>query len=248
MTATMTDNSIDEVTDVPAPMTELERLESQRQRLFTILKDTFGEDSDRYKKLMKMYEAYGDRLIEAPASSKVHYHNAYAGGYIDHILHVHDAALHMVQAYKKMNGWIDFTKAELVMATIHHDLWKLGLPEGLAYYEIETSDWHRKNQGSMYKSGGLPFFKVTDGAEFLLQKFGIELTYNEYISIKLSDGLYEDSNKGYLMNFGKYPIHTNLPHLVHWADHMSTIAERDPIRQEFMESIEELKDTNAQEN
>lgn len=242
MTVTMTDESnevIDATNEDPTPPTEAERLESQRTRLFDILKDAFGEDSERYIKLKKMYDEYGDRLIEAPASSKIHYHNAYAGGYIDHILHVHDAAIQFVSVLRKRGGWIDFTKAELVMATIHHDLWKLGMPGGPAYYEVQTSDWHRKNQGAMYKHGeGLPFMKVTDGAEFLLQRAGIALTYNEYISIKLSDGLYEDSNKGYLMNFGKYPLHTNMAHIVHWADHMSTVCERDPLRQEFMESLE----------
>jgi hypothetical protein len=228
----MTDETVSE------PMTEMERLETQRERLFSILKESFGEDSDRYIKLKLMYDEYGDRLITAPASSKVHYHNAYDGGYIDHILHVHDNAIQFARVLKKAGGWIDFTKQELVMATIHHDLWKLGLPGGPSYYESETSDWHRKNQGSMYKHNtALPFMKVTDGAEFILQSRGISLTYNEYIGIKLSDGLYEDSNKGYLMNFGKFPIHTNLPYIVHWADHTSTVAERDPLRQEFMASI-----------
>lgn len=245
MTTVMNDNDgvIDEVEKEP-PMTEKERLENQRIRFFNILKEAFGEDSERFKKLEKLYADYGTRLVEAPASSKVHYHNAYAGGYIDHVLHVHDAALLMVSALRKMGGWIDFTKAELVMATIHHDLWKLGMPNGPAYYEVETSDWHSKNQGSMFKHvEELPFFKVTDGAEFILQKYGVELTYKEYIAIKLSDGVYEDSNKGYLMNYGKFPIHTNLPYIVHWADHMSTVAERDPLRQEFIESL----DTDDQE-
>lgn len=245
MTATMIDQA-NETDEAPAPMTEMERLLAQKQRLYDIMKDAFGEDSERYIKLVKMYDAYGDRLIEAPASGKVHYHNAYIGGYIDHILHVHDAAIDFARVLKKRGGWVDFTKAELVMAALHHDLWKLGLPDGPAYYEVETSDWHRKNQGSMFKHGTeLPFFKVTDGAAFLLQKFGIELTYNEYIAIKLSDGLYEDSNKGYLMNFGKFPIHTNLGYVIHWADHMSTVCERDPIRQEFMASVlDESSDNN----
>ncbi len=230
------------VTMTPAPVvTEMDRLVAQRDRLFQILKDTYESTNlDRYTKLMKMYVDYGDRLIEAPASGKVHYHNAYEGGYIDHILHVYDNALEYAKVLKKTGGWVDFNRAELTMAAIHHDLWKLGIPKGHPYYELETSDWHRKNQGSMYKNTDkLPYMKVTDGAVFLLQMYGIALTQNEWLSIKLSDGLYDDSNKGYLMNHGKYPIHTNLPYVIHWADHMSCVAERDPLKQEYVESLDD---------
>ncbi len=83
--------------------------------------------------------------------------------------------------------------------------------------------------------------KVTDGAAFLLQKYGIELTQNEWLAIKLSDGLYDESNKGYLMNHGKYPMHTNLPYIIHWADHMSCVSERDPLKQEYVESLNDAE-------
>jgi hypothetical protein len=221
--------------------TEAERLAEQKDRVLNILKETFETSNlDRYTKLVKMYEDYGDRLIQAPASGKAHYHNAYAGGYIDHVLHVYDNAMEFAKVLKKAGGWVDFTRAELTMAAIHHDLWKLGMPGGDAYYEVESSDWHRKNQGSMFKvSDKLPFMKVTDGAAFILQKYGIELTHNEWLAIKLSDGLYEDANKGYLMNHGKFPIHTNLPYVIHWGDHMSCAAERDPLKQEFVESLKQ---------
>jgi len=226
----------------PEPVqTEAERLAAQKARFFEVLKDTFETSNpDRYTKLLKMYEDYGDRLIEAPASSKAHYHNAYEGGYIDHVLHVYDAALAQTQILKKMNGWVDYTRAELTMAALHHDLWKLGEPLGHPYYTVETSDWHRKNQGSMYKHGeSLPYMKVTDGAVYVLQKYGIELTQNEWLAIKLSDGLYDDSNKGYLMNHGKFPMHTNLPYIIHWGDHMSCTVERDPVKQEFVENLKQ---------
>jgi hypothetical protein len=81
--------------------------------------------------------------------------------------------------------------------------------------------------------------KVTDGALFILQQFGIELTQNETLAIKLSDGLYDDANKAYLMNYAKFPIHTNLPYVIHWGDHMSATIERDPLKQEFVQSLTE---------
>ena len=218
--------------------TEAEILLEQKERFFKLIADAFVKDPDRLAKITKMYEDYGDRLVTAPASSRSHYHNAFPGGYIDHVLHVHDAALEQTKVLRKMGGWLDYTMAELVMATLHHDLWKLGMPNGEPYYLVEESDWHRKNQGSMYKHNErLPYMKVTDGALFVLQQYGIVLTHKETLAIKLSDGLYDDANKAYLMNHGKFPMHTNLPYVVHWADHMSATIERDPLKQEFVESL-----------
>ena len=41
---------------------------------------------DRADKLNKLYDEYEDRIVMMPASSVAHYHNAFAGGYIDHVL------------------------------------------------------------------------------------------------------------------------------------------------------------------
>jgi hypothetical protein len=39
-----------------------------------------------------MYDEFEDRIAMMPASSMAHFHNAFAGGYIDHVLRV--IALH----------------------------------------------------------------------------------------------------------------------------------------------------------
>ena len=44
----------------------------------------------RADKLNKLYDDYEERIIMMPASSVAHYHNAFAGGYIDHVLRVID--------------------------------------------------------------------------------------------------------------------------------------------------------------
>lgn len=222
------------------PMTETERLESQLDKFQNILNTAFKDNDERLEGLATMYADYGTRILEAPASSTAHFHNAYAGGYIDHVLNVHDNAVQMSKALRKANGWIDFTYAELAMAALHHDLWKLGNPRGEAYYLIQDSDWHRKTLGQMFKKNEkLQHFNVTDGALYVLQSYNIKLTEKEWLAIKLSDGLYDDSNKSYLMNHGKFPMHTNLPYVIHWADHMSATSERDPMKQAFLTPTED---------
>jgi len=185
----------------------------------------------RADKLIEMYEIFGNELNLAPASAKVFYHNAFPGGYLDHVLRVTETALQVASLYKKMGGTIDFTKQELVFAALHHDLGKLGDPDQGPYYLEQDSDWHRKNRGEMYKfNENIQFMTVTDRALYLLQKYGITVTEKETLGIKLSDGMYEDSNKAYYKCFVPNAMKTNLPYILHWADHMSCRTEGDNAR------------------
>lgn len=191
--------------------------------------NVFLSEDTRVDKINKMYEAFGNQLIIAPASSKTHYHNAFPGGYLDHVVHVAEAALKVATAYKNIGGTIDFTKQEMIFAALHHDLGKLGI-ENEPYYIDQDSDWHRK-RGEMYMHNeGIQYMKVTDRALYMLHKYDIPVTEKEWLAIKLSDGMYEEGNKGYLNNFSKYPMKTNLPYIIHWADHMACTAERDTTR------------------
>ena len=54
------------------------------------------------------------------------YHNAYEGGYIDHVINVSRNAIRMMRLYKEAGGIIDFEQEELLFAAFHHDLGKLG--------------------------------------------------------------------------------------------------------------------------
>lgn len=191
--------------------------------------EIIGKD-ERSGQLEKMYEEFGNELIEAPASSFRHFHNAFVGGYIDHVLRVHDIAIQQAKLYNQNGGQLNFTPQELVFAAIHHDLGKLGYV-GDPYYLEEDSDWHRKNLGRLFKYNEIQYMSVTDRALYMLQKFGVEVTRNEWIAIKLSDGMYDDSNKAYLKNnMYPYPMKTNLPYIIHMADFMATNIERDSAR------------------
>ena len=188
--------------------------------------NAFLAEDPRVEKLNEMYEVFGDQLISAPASGKIHYHNAFPGGYLDHVVHVAETSMKVATAYKAIGGQIDFTKQEMIFAALHHDLGKLGSEAG-AYYLDQDSDWHRK-RGEMYTyNDNIQYMTVTDRALYLLQKFNIKVTEKEWLAIKMSDGLYDDGNKAYYKPFQKYAMKTNLPYVIHWADHMACTAERD---------------------
>jgi len=206
-------------------MQDTEQVVENLTELLKIAKENYSEE--RYTKVEKMYETLQDRIIVAPASGVAHYHSAYAGGYLVHVLNVIKASLKITAVLKAMDGDIDFTKEELVFAAMHHDLGKLG-DLSHPYYIPNTSEWHIKNKGEYFAHDtDIQYMSVPDRSLFLLQHFGIQITQKEFIAIKLHDGMYGEGNKSYLMNNGKLPMKTNLPYVLHWADHISTVAERD---------------------
>ena len=205
-----------------------EQIQENWEKLIQIIKDTFEEGSERREKLLNMYHYFEERMCMAPASGKEHFHNAHAGGYVEHVIHVTNLALQIKDVWESNGASINFTDEELVFAALHHDLGKVG---DLAddYYTPNDSDWHRKNQGMIYKHNpNLQFMTVTDRALFLLQHFGINMTDNEYIGLKLTDGLYEEANKSYYIGYMPHKqLRTNIAYILHQADMMATHIEYD---------------------
>lgn len=184
----------------------------------------------RADQLKPMYEHLHEQLITAPASGKTYFHNAFPGGYLDHILRVTETALKVASLYKTIEGDINFTKQELIFAALHHDLGKLGHPDEGPYYIDQESDWNRK-RGELYtQNNNIQYFKAPERGLFLLQKYGVQITQNEWLAIKLSDGIYDEGNRSYFINFSPYAMKTNLPYIIHWADHISSRVENDKTR------------------
>jgi hypothetical protein len=203
-----------------------ESFEETMLKNYNIFLEYINSDT-RSELLHKMYKDFEEQLITAPASAVLHFHNAFPGGYLDHIIRVTNLALKVAALYRDAGGNIGFTKQELIFSALHHDLGKLGDPSEGPYYIDQDSDWHRK-QGKYYSQNeNIQYFKVPDRSLYLLQKYGIVLTQNEWLGIKLSDGIYDEATKSYLTHSGRYPMKTSLPYIIHWADHMASRAECD---------------------
>jgi hypothetical protein len=204
-----------------------EHIERQYNRFMQII--TSFKSTDRVVHLVRMYEDLADQLMLAPASSKFHRHSAYPGGYLDHVLNVHDTAFKMVKIYSDMGGTVNFSKDEVAFCALHHDLGKLGDNERPFYLEDNDSRSHEK--GYFYKyNDDLPLKNTFDRTMFLFNHYGIQISQNEMITIRLTDGLYDESNKRYFMGKEDYTLFSDLPYLMHWADHMSTIVEKNEAR------------------
>lgn len=210
-------------------MFTIENSEEKIQQDYNKLMEYLQADP-RWEQLKPLYDAIENELTIAPASGKTYFHNAFPGGYLDHVLRVTEAALKIASLYKSLEGDINFTKQELIFAALHHDLGKLGNPDEGPYYVEQDSDWHRK-RGELYKQNeNLQYMKAPERGLFLLQKYGVQVTQTEWLAIKLSDGIYDEGNKSYLINYAPYAMKTNLPYIIHWADHISSRVENDKSR------------------
>ena len=77
------------------------QIQNNWKKLIQLIDDTFvdTEDNERHTKLREMYDYFEDRMVIAPASGKEHYHNAFVGGYVEHVLHVKNQLVLFVQHY-----------------------------------------------------------------------------------------------------------------------------------------------------
>ena len=83
--------------------------------------------SPRKEKLIEFYEKYSERLVLMPAAHKKEYHNAFPGGYVEHVNRVITCALHLHDLWAQMGADVStYTKEELVFSALNHDLGKMG--------------------------------------------------------------------------------------------------------------------------
>lgn len=183
--------------------------------------------SPRKERLIEYYNSIQENLVLAPAAVRESNHNCMPGGYVDHVNRVVAAALDLHKLWSGYgNSASTYTEEELVFAAINHDLGKLGVADK-ANYLPNDNDWQIKNQGALYKiNTELPFSTIPDRSLFILQSLGIPVTHNEYLGIKLHDGLYEEANKAYLISYQpESRLRTTLPIILHQADMLASRVE-----------------------
>lgn len=189
--------------------------------------DTFIT-GDRKERLKSLYESLAEEMILAPASGKPSFHNAFPGGYIDHVNRVVHCALKTKELWETMGANIDFTDEELVFAALNHDLGKIGF-KGKPNYLPQTDAWRKDKLGEEYiHNKDLSFMLIQDRSLFILQQNGIAMNEKEYLAIKLHDGLYDDVNKPYYISFNPdSKFRTNIVYILHQADFLASKIEYD---------------------
>ena len=125
--------------------------------------------SPRKEKLLDFYNQYADRLMLMPAAHKKEYHNAFPGGYVEHVIRVVRCALKQHQLWADEGVDTDtYTVEELVFAAINHDLGKMGDEENEAYIP-QTDQWRKDKLGEDYMfNDKIAFASVPDRGLYLL--------------------------------------------------------------------------------
>ena len=197
------------------------QLKENWDKLISLVTENFS--GERKTKLLEMYKHFEERMMFAPASGTAHFHNCFIGGYVEHVLHITKISRRLFEMYKEFGAHIDYTEEEVIFAAMHHDLGKVGDLEN-DYYVPNDSKWHIENQGKYYKRGkDLNFMTVTDRAIYLLNHYGISMSENEYLALRLTDGMYEEANKTYLMQYlDENKVKSNISILLHQADMLAS--------------------------
>jgi hypothetical protein len=206
---------------------------------------------DRQKRLIDFYNKYEERFILLPASHKPQYHNCFPGGYVEHVNRVVSASLDIDSIWRKFDVKPTYTTEEVVFSALNHDLGKFGTLEHEAVLP-NPSEWHVKNRGEIYTfNTQMDYMTVPDRGLWLLSQIGVEVSKNEWLAIKLHDGLYDDANKPYLMSWSpETKLRTSLPFIIHQAD---LLAARIEFEREWLDKlngtpVEQPKQTVSQPN
>jgi len=179
--------------------------------------------SPRKEKLLEFYEKYQERISLMPAAHKKEYHNAFPGGYVEHVNRVVRCSLKQAELWEEEGADMDtFTTEELVFSAINHDLGKMGDEENESYIP-QTDKWRRDKLGEDYMfNKKVPFASVPDRGLFLLQSHNVQYSFNEMLAIQTHDGLYDSANEKYLKSYmPEQKPRTSLPFILHQADMMA---------------------------
>lgn len=182
---------------------------------------------ERKDQLLEFYKKYEERLILLPAAAKAGRHSAFPGGYIYHVNFVVKNAIQLYNLW--LTAGADMTNVTLenvVFCAINHDLGKMGSAEAESTIQ-QTDEWRRNKLGEMYTyNTELSYMTVPDRSLFLLQQAGITMSQDEFVAIRIHDGLYDGANEGYLKNYmPETKPRTCLYHLIHQADMMASYIE-----------------------
>jgi 23S rRNA maturation-related 3'-5' exoribonuclease YhaM len=119
--------------------------------------------SPRKEKLLGFYNQYSERIMLMPAAHKKEYHNAFPGGYVEHVLRVIRCAIKQSTLWESEGADMStFTTGELVFSALNHDLGKMGDEEQDSYIP-QTDNWRKEKLGEDYMfNTKVPFASVPD--------------------------------------------------------------------------------------
>ena len=224
-------------------MLQAEQIQKNYEKHLKIIETYIGDRKDAVKGMLSHME---ETYIMAPASGKTWYHNAFPGGYVDHVNRVVQYAIEQSRLYEKMGGTLDYTDEQLVFAALFHDLGKIGDGDSPNYIP-QTDKWRQDKLSEMYTfNPDLQFMLIPDRSLFILQKFGIPVDQKEFLGIRCHDGVFDKANEAYFFsNVESSRQKTSLISVLHSADFLASKVEYDMWKRTGASSAPTIKKTKA---
>jgi hypothetical protein len=224
-------------------MLQAEQIQKNYEKHLKIIDHYIG---DRKESIISMLKHMEDTYVMAPASGRAWYHNAFAGGYVDHVNRVVEYAVKQMKLYGEMGGEVDFSEEELVFAALFHDLGKIGDGDSPNYLP-QTDKWRQDKLSEMYTyNPDLDFMLIPDRSLFILQKFGIKVSQKEFLAIRLHDGVFDKANEAYFFsNMESSRQKTSIISVLHSADFLASKVEYDMWKRSGGTSIPKTQKTQS---
>ena len=210
--------------------------------LMSIIKNNF--DGDQLSNIIRLHDHFEDRMKSDPASSRPNFHNCFKGGYITHVLRVVKLSLKMKESFISNGVKVYHSDSDVILASMFHDLGKIGNMDE-SYYIYQTDEWRRNKLNEWYtRNPKLELGSVVDRSIWILNEFDIKISEEVFKAIKLSDGMFSPGNeREYRTSSDSKNI---LHYIVHFADWMSTVSEKQHYLQSF--DIEDESDVTVNED
>ncbi len=199
----------------PTKLTDEEIL-ANSELVMKLVDKNFAEP--RKSLVKKMLEGpVGTEYFSCPGSSKLDFHDCFPGGLCYHSLNVLKNLRKIVEALTPGK----YSMETLIFSALFHDLGKVG--DGVEpYYVPEESQWHRDKLGKMYAvNKKCVMMPTSERGLYVLQLYGVPVSTDEYLAIRLNDGMYPPENKSYGMHEPELAL------FVHWADRYDAGAQKD---------------------
>ena len=138
----------------------------------------------------ELMTAFADRIATCPLSTRTSYIGCYPGGLVTCSLRITSTMRKLADMYQE-----DISPASIFKVGLLHDVGKVGDINNDLFLS-QDSEWHREKLGELFKYNELaPRMPHAERTLFLLQHFGIKLTYDEYVAIAQAHGLGDEKKR-----------------------------------------------------
>jgi len=164
------------------------------EKAWTQYKKLADKLTPSHEGIARLLNDLDQRIIETPGSMTTEGFACHPGGMILLSLRVTEK---MIALSNALNLSEKVRPSSILMVGLFHNLGLIGnLTE--KYWVENPSSWHRE-KGILYTyNENLSKSQISDRSLFILQSYGIQLTYDEWISISISGGSHHESNRFYI--------------------------------------------------